>query len=85
MTVSRLATGRQKALSVFAKARQRLTRHPLAEIRLTILAIAVFYALPSVIQTLTSAHGSWYSRLGAVVGFSVVTVALVRGVARGGV
>jgi diguanylate cyclase (GGDEF)-like protein/PAS domain S-box-containing protein len=84
MTVSMLSTGRQKALSVFTEARQRMTRHPLAEIRLTILAIAVFYTVPSVIQTLTSVHGSWYSRLGVVAGFSVLTMAWFRAFARSG-
>ena len=84
MTALMLATGRQKALSVFAAARQWMGRHPLAEIRLTILAIAVFYAVPSVIQTLTSAQVLWYWRLGAVVGFSLITMAWFRAFARSG-
>jgi diguanylate cyclase (GGDEF)-like protein/PAS domain S-box-containing protein len=75
MKVPTFAITRRRALSVLAEARRRLPQHALVEVRLTILAIAVFYTIPPMIQTLTDHTASPYSRVGVVAAFLLINAA----------
>src|SRR6202011_5288486 len=78
-----LAASRRTALSVLAAARRRLPQHALVEVRLTILAIAVFYTIPPTLQTLTDVHASPYSRIGVVAAFLLINAGWLMAFSRG--